>query len=72
MFQCFTVRAAYGRQYKSQRAIKTDFLAGKDFQLVDSGQYINLEDCQRGKIPSITVRYSNDRESFVCFTSWAK
>lgn len=72
MFQSFTVRPAYGRSYTSQAAIKADFLSGKDFQLVDTGQYINLEDCQRGKIPSITVRYKNDRDSFVCLTSWAK
>ncbi len=72
MFNSFTVRAAYGRQYKTQSAIKADFLAGRDFQLVDGGRYINLEDCQRGGIPSINVRYKRDTESFVCFTSWAK
>ena len=72
MFQSFTVRAAYGRTYTSQSAIKADFLNGKDFQLVDSGQYINLEDCQRGKIPSLNVRYKSDREAFEVFTSWAK
>ncbi len=72
MFDSFTVRAAYGRRYSSQRAIKADFLAGRDFQLVDGGQYINLEDCQRGGIPTITVRYDSDKKSFVCFASWAK
>ena len=72
MFQSFTVRGAYGRSYTSQRAIKADFLAGKDFQLVDGGQYINLEDCQRGGIPSLNVRYKNDRESYQVFTNWAK
>ena len=72
MFNSFTVRGAYGRQYKSQAAIKADFLAGKDFQLVNCGRYINLEDCQRGGIPSIVVRYKNDRDSFICLTSWAK
>ena len=71
MFECFTVRGAYGRSYTSQRAIKTDFLAGKDFQLVDSGQYINLEDCQRGKIPSLNVRYSKDTKEFRVLTKWA-
>jgi hypothetical protein len=71
MFQCFTVRGAYGRNYKSQRAIKADFLAGKDFQLVDSGQYINLEDCKRGGIPSLNVRYSNDKKAFQVLTKWA-
>ncbi len=71
MFECFTVRGAYGRSYTSQRAIKADFLNGLDFQLVDSGRYINLEDCQRGKIPSLTVRYSNDRKAFQVLTSWA-
>lgn len=71
MFQCFTVRGAYGRSYTSQRQIKADFLAGKDFQL-DTGQYINLEDCQRGGIPSLNVRYSSDRKAFQVFTSWAK
>ncbi len=72
MFNSFTVRAAYGRKYTSQAAIKADFLAGKDFQLVDGGQYINLEDCQRGKIPSLNVRYSKDTKAFQVFTSWAK
>jgi len=72
MFQSFTVRAAYGRKYSTQSAIRADFLAGKDFQLVDSGQYINLEDCKRGGIPSLNVRYVNDRKAFKVFTSWAK
>lgn len=70
MFNSFTVRAAYGRQYKSQASIKADFLAGKDFQLVDGGQYINLEDCQRGGIPSLTVRYAGDKKSFLVLTKW--
>ena len=72
MFNSFTARAAYGRKYTSQAAIKADFLAGKDFQLVDCGRYINLEDCQRGGIPLITVRYAADTKSVVCFTNWAK
>tara|TARA_R110002167_G_C12672420_1_gene650813 strand:- start:1440 stop:1658 length:219 start_codon:yes stop_codon:yes gene_type:complete len=72
MFQSFTVRGAYGRAYTSQSAIKADFLAGKDFQLSDSGRYINLEDCQRGGIPSLNVRYQDDREAFQVFTRWAK
>ena len=72
MFQSFTVRGAYGRSYTSQRAIKADFLNGLDFQLVDSGQYINLEDCKRGGIPSLNVRYKNDREAFQVFTKWGE
>lgn len=71
MFECFTVRGAYGRSYTSQRAIKADFLNGKDFQLVDCGRYINLEDCQRGGIPSLNVRYKKDTEAFQVLTSWA-
>lgn len=71
MFECFTVRGAYGRAYTSQSQIRADFLNGLDFQLVDSGRYINLEDCQRGKIPSLNVRYVDDRKAFQVFTSWA-
>ena len=71
MFQSYTVRGAYGRSYTSQRAIRADFLNGLDFQLVDTGQYINLEDCKRGKIPSLNVRYSNDRKAFQVLASWA-
>ena len=56
-----TVTPAYGRDYKSQKAVKADWNAGKDFVLRDissqwDGRLCNKEDLA-GK--SVMVRYHN-------------
>ena len=64
MTHSVTVRAAYGRDYKSQKEIKADWEAGKDFMNVGiyGGGYINREDAKQAGIASITVRFKQDRE----------
>ena len=57
-----TVVPAYGRDYKSKKAVLTDYHAGKDFQIndmfnPDDGRYINKEDADNGSL-TMHVRYS--------------
>lgn len=56
-----TVSGAYGRDYKSVKAVKADWLAGKDFIIrtfgPDNGRYINIADA---KGLSIMVRFQRD------------
>lgn len=63
-----TVNAAYGRSYKSAKAVKADFDAGKDFVIVDVssphyGGYVNKADLAPGD--SLHVYFDNDRKSTV-------
>jgi len=56
-----TVIPAYGRDYKSQKAVKAAWKAGKDFIVADlfsgdDGRYINIQDAKG--IP-IMVRYKD-------------
>lgn len=57
-----TVTPAYGRDYKSGKAAKEDWEAGKDFIINDmrdpyDGKPINLEDAKKSGIKSISIRY---------------
>jgi len=46
---------AYGRDYKSQAAVKADWAAGKDFRDAMTGQYLSVRD----NVPAqVWVRYS--------------
>jgi hypothetical protein len=51
-----TAVPAYGRDYKSAAAVKADWIAGKDFQLMPSGAYVNIGDKPAGVI--LSVRYA--------------
>ena len=53
-----TVRGAYGRTYKSGKAMKADWNAGLDFKEVQSGSYISNKEIK----PGMTVhgRFKND------------
>ncbi len=55
---------AYGRDYKSQKAVKADWAAGKDFRVEDlrSGGYINKDDKPADVV--LNIRY--DRLTKVC------
>lgn len=59
-----TVRPAYGRDYKTAKAVKADYEAGKDFVIVefghDYGRYINKDDHAKGT--TLNVRYDRDRK----------
>lgn len=54
---------AYGRDYKSKKALEEDFNAGKDFQIRDisnrwDGSYVNKEDLVKDGVGLVTIRYS--------------
>jgi plasmid maintenance system killer protein len=51
---------AYGREYKSAKAVKEDWDANKDFRISDisspdDGRYINKQDAPKG---SYSIRYN--------------
>lgn len=60
-----TVVPAYGRDYKSARAVREDWAAGKDFRIADlsspdDGRYINNRDaCGLVGPHALNVRYKN-------------
>ncbi len=58
-----TLVPAYGRDYKTIKAVKADWLAGKDFIIADmsdpyDGKYINKEDAINAGIKRVGIRYS--------------
>jgi hypothetical protein len=61
-----TISGAYGRDYKSLKAIKADWDADKDFVIRDvfsgGGAYINRADARAAGIRSIEARYDSDRK----------
>lgn len=57
-----TVVPAYGRDYKSKKAVLQDWQAGKDFIIQDmsspyDGKKINIQDAQAGGV-DVMVRYN--------------
>lgn len=62
-----TITPAYGRDYKSKAGVLGDWLAGKDFIIQPSVQYINRQDAEtdrlhHSRITSLTVRYNSLRD----------
>jgi len=57
-----TLLPAYGRDYKSKKAILNDLNALKDFIVSHSGQYINKQQFNELGISSFNVRYSQQRK----------
>lgn len=54
---------AYGRDYKSAKLAKADFLAGKDFELASifaGGRYCSIADFEPGQ--AVLVRFDNLRK----------
>lgn len=57
-----TLTPAYGRDYKSAKAVKEDWAAGKDFVVADvmdpyCGKPINREDAVKAGITTVNIRY---------------
>jgi hypothetical protein len=57
-----TLSPAYGRDYKSAKAIKDDFAADKDFIIEDfthpnCGQYINRTQLLEAGTRTVNIRY---------------
>lgn len=59
MFELHTV-PAYCRTYNSKAAVWADWNAGKDFQVVPQGSYINKEDAAHCCLACIFVRYGKN------------
>lgn len=63
-----TLVPAYGRDYRSAKAAREAFEAGKDWLIAtmfhkDCGRYCNLAGLQSdGKVSSVNLRYSNRRK----------
>ena len=59
-----TLIPAYGRDYKSKKAVLEDFNADKDFILCDisdpyDGKYCNKSDLKKAGKRSVSIRYKN-------------
>jgi hypothetical protein len=64
-----TVLPAYGRDYRSAKAVLTDFDAKKDFIIADmsspfDGRYVNSEQMNVGDV--LAVRYDRKRKQVDC------
>lgn len=64
-----TVLPAFGRDYKSAKAVKADFDANKDFRICDmfspdDGRYVNAEQLSPGD--TLAVRYDGKRKQVNC------
>jgi len=69
------VLPAYGRDYKSAKAVKADFDANKDFRISDmfspdDGRYVNAEQLKPGD--TLAVRYANKTKQVNCVKKAAK
>jgi len=61
-----TLQPAYGRDYKSMKAVKADWDANKDFTIASigpgMGRYINKCDANG---QAVSIRYQSDRKVMV-------
>jgi hypothetical protein len=65
-----TLVPAYGRDYKSKKAVLADWEADKDFLIQDmssphDGRYTNKTDCLAAGIKSVRIRYKSLTQSCV-------
>lgn len=55
---------AYGRDYRSRKAVQADWEAGKDFRIAsygpENGRYVNKDDAPAGVV--IYARYDRQRK----------
>ncbi len=60
-----TLTPAYGRDYKSKRAVQEEFEAGKDFQAHYMGSltYCSIRDAK----PGMKIKFRYDKQRKVCF-----
>jgi len=60
-----TLLPAYGRDYKSKKAVLADFNAGLDFEIASFGflQYCSIRDA--AQLKNVSLRYNKQR-SVVC------
>lgn len=53
---------AYGRDYKSEAAVRRAWEAGNDFRCLPQGEYINKQDADHYKV-AVRVRYNNQTKT---------
>jgi hypothetical protein len=58
MSEWVEVEPAYGRDYKTQKAVKADWVADKDFRDTVTGRYLNKSDAERFHL-NVVVRYDH-------------
>jgi hypothetical protein len=59
------VRGAYGRKYKTEEAAQKDWDAGKDFQLVTTGQYCSKRDFDI--LDSVYITFFSDEYGSIAY-----
>ena len=62
-----TLTPSYGRDYKSAKAVKADWEAGKDFTIASIGPDMGRQ-CSKSDLPagtSVTLRYAKLRKCVV-------
>jgi hypothetical protein len=70
-----TLQPAYGRDYRSKKAVVEAFEAGKDFQIAslgpDIGRYVTRDELVSAHVTgSVTIRYDRNRK--VCVVRYGK
>lgn len=55
---------AYGRDYKTGKAVKSDWEANKDFRIAATGQLVNKEQVEKGK--TVLLRYARQTKVTTC------
>lgn len=55
---------AYGRDYTTGKAVKSDWEANKDFIFAASGQYVNKQQVEKGK--TVLLRYARRTKVTTC------
>lgn len=65
MFDCPTLRPAYGRDYPTAKDCVDAFIEGKDFQLAATGQYTSSREMPRYDVYMATLRYNRLTEAVV-------
>lgn len=56
-----TLTPAYGRDYRSAKAVRDAFEGGEDFR-ASTGGYVNREDAHAAGLREVTVRYAGLRK----------
>ncbi len=68
MFDQLDLQPAYGRDYKSKSALLADWLLGKDFQLIHTGQYTSVRDIEtirKNGVTALNIRYDSMRKKLI-------
>ncbi len=58
----YTLLPAYGRDYKNQKSLKSDWNNNKDFIIAETRQYINKQDAKNYGLTDVIFRYSQKRK----------